>query len=223
MNWEPARADHSIDRVVATVNFRNPLEPNTFDDFVVAGRKAAALHNLTNRIDLAEPIALIPGHAIINVDLEQLQNAPARRVVFRRMDPSDVPVEELSLAARRIVFSTIRYRRWVNFFDLVRTAFTDIAASCPDINLVTSVRLEYVDRFNSTTPDADQFEVILRTSDYISPAVRDKPHALHVHSGWFDFESLQIRRLTNINIAVADVDIPPPPEPVRKITILSMT
>jgi hypothetical protein len=56
MHWEPARADHSIDRVVATINFPNPIDANSFDEDVVATRKAAAAHNLTDRLDVVEPI-----------------------------------------------------------------------------------------------------------------------------------------------------------------------
>jgi hypothetical protein len=101
MNWEPARADHSIDRVVATISFPAPLDANTFDDLVVAGRNAAAVHNLVDRAEFAEPIALPAGQNIINIGLDLLQSAPARRVVFRRMEASNIQaVNEADAGAR---------------------------------------------------------------------------------------------------------------------------
>jgi hypothetical protein len=48
MNWEPVRADHSIDRVVASITLPRPIDANTFDELVIAGRKVGAAHQLTN-------------------------------------------------------------------------------------------------------------------------------------------------------------------------------
>ncbi len=48
MNWEPARADHSIERATASIALATPLDANTFDELIVAGRKAAAAHSLYN-------------------------------------------------------------------------------------------------------------------------------------------------------------------------------
>jgi uncharacterized protein (TIGR04255 family) len=223
MHWEPARADHSIDRVVATINFANPIDANSFDEVVVAARKAAAVHSLTDRFDVIEPITLPAGQNVINLGVELIQVAPPRRIIFRRMEPgTNIAVDQFSVSMQRITLETSRYRRWVDFFEMLKGTVSDIAASYPTILSVRSVRLEYFDRFNSTTPDADQWEVINETSDYLSPAIRDKNNALHVHSGWFDFETPQVRRLTNINIDITDVEIPPPPEPIRKIAVLSL-
>jgi hypothetical protein len=49
MEWEPAHADHSIDRAVVTASWLKPFDANTFDELVVTGRKAAATHQLTDR------------------------------------------------------------------------------------------------------------------------------------------------------------------------------
>src|SRR5262249_29625227 len=84
-------------------------------------------------------------------------------------------------------------------------------------------RLEFIDRFRSTSADADQFEVLLSTSPYLASAVTGKRYGLHTHCGWFDFEARDIRQLTNVNIDVADIDVPPPPDAVRRIAILTMT
>src|SRR5262249_13897979 len=117
---------------------------------------------------------------------------------------------------------TSRYRRGGGFFGMLKGTVCDIAASFPTILSFRLVRLGYFYRFYSTSPHADQWEVINETSHYLSPAIRAKNNALHVHLGWFDFETPQVRRLTNINIDITDVEIPPPPEPIRKIAVLSL-
>jgi len=218
MNWEPARTDHAIDRVIASIVLAEAIDPNTFDEVVVAGRKAAARHHLTDRIDLGDPLELPASEGAV-IDLATL--APARRVVFRRLETGGAPVEELSLSRQRVTFLTFRYRRWVDFFDLINTTIASLDPY-PISERTRVVRLEYIDRFQSVPPVADHFEVISRDSKFLAPIVKDKRAALHVHSGWFDFETPTIRKLTNVNIDVLDHSIPPPPDPRRKITVLTM-
>jgi hypothetical protein len=62
--------------------------------------------------------------------------------------------------------------------------------------------------------------VIEKTSDYIAPKLREKGVALHVHSGWFDYEP-PVRKLTNVNIDVNDLAVPVP-ENRRSLTVLTL-
>src|SRR5262249_33360582 len=110
MNWEPAHADHSIDRAVVTLNWHQPIDANTFDELVVAGRKAAAAHHLTNRADLQDAMELPPGGGMIVLG----NFTPPRRVAFQRLDQTNTAVEEFSIGMHRITFFTQRYRRWKN-------------------------------------------------------------------------------------------------------------
>ncbi len=214
MNWEPAHADHSIDRVVATVTFLTPIDLNTFDELVVLGRKAAAMHLLTDRIDLQEPIEMPPGGRGVIM----LKNfTPQRRVAFRRIEPetNDI-VDEFSIGMRSVAFGTTRYRRWVNFFQLITDIVRSLDSVSPITQSVKAVRLEYHDRFQSADAASDHFEVIEKTSCYLAPVLASKTLALHVHSGWFDIEGEKIRRLTNVNIDVNDDG------PERRLTLLTL-
>ena len=217
MDWEPARADHSIDRATAQLDLQAPLDADTFDELIIAARRFAAEHNLTNRLDLTDPIEVPAGAgALFQFGPE---NAAPRRVVFRRMDSEGIPVEELSIAIHRITISTIRYNRWIDFFRLIERG---LIALTPVAQNTRIVRLQYVDRFQSIPGGADHFEVIDRASRFLTPAVADKAAALHIHSGWFDLEPNDLRRLTNVNIDVQDISLPPPPDPRRKIAILTL-
>ena len=228
MNWEPARADRSIERATASIALATPLDANTFDELIVAGRKAAAAHSLTDRIDLLEGITIQAAQQPTTggIDLSQiastLPRVPPRRVVFRRLDAENVSVDELSIGMQQIAVGTVRYRRWTDFNSLLSASLTALQQIHPIIENVKLVRLEYVDRFQSVPGGADHFEVIQRDSVFLAPILRDKSAALHVHSGWFDFESANVRQLTNINIDVNDVPIPPPSDPRRNISILSL-
>jgi hypothetical protein len=206
---------------MAAITLSTPLDANTFDELVVAGRKAVAAIGLSDRIDLAEPVELPsppPGGVL---DLTQF--ATSRRVIFRRLDAEKVAVDELSIGMQRIAVGTLRYRRWSDLFGLLTTSLTALDAIFPITQRAKAVRVEFVDRFQSIPGGADHFEIIRRDSEYLTPVVARKEAALHVHSGWFDFEEgPDVRRLTNINIDVNDIPIPPPPDPRRKISVLSI-
>jgi uncharacterized protein (TIGR04255 family) len=220
MNWEPVRADHAIDRVVASITLPKATDANTFDELVVAGRKIAAGRQLTDRVDLQDAIEVPPGQ---NVVIALGSMTPPRRVVFRRLEANtNTPVEELSIGARQLAFTTVRYRRWADFYHLIITVMAALDQVCPITQNAQLVRLEYIDRFQSAPGGADHFEVLSRDSIFLTPVVRDKDGALHVHSGWFDFETPRIRRLTNVNIDVNDTPVPPPPDARRSISVISM-
>jgi uncharacterized protein (TIGR04255 family) len=220
MNWEPARADHSIDRATASLGLLNALDPNTFDDLIAAGRKVAAANNLANRIDATDAIELPSAPAgVIQIGLP---NAAPRRVVFQRLDTANVVVDELSIGMQRIAIGTSRYRRWEDLYGFTRASILALDEAYPITRNVRSVRLDYLDSFQASRPEADHFEVISRESKFIVPAVREKTAALHVHSGWFDFESSNIRQLTNINIDVNEITVPGTADLQRRISILSL-
>ncbi|MGH6811862.1 MAG: TIGR04255 family protein [Methylocella sp.] len=222
MNWEPARADHSIDRVVASISLLEPIGADDFDQLVLRGRKAARDHQLVDRVDLPDMIAPPPGSDGVFIGLDNFK--PSRRVVFKRTDANGAAVDELSISMQQLSFSTLRYRRWPNFFHFITSTVAALDQDYPITQRARLVRLEYVDRFQSAPEGADHFEVISKDSVFLAPIVRDKTAALHVHSGWFDFETPNIRKLTNVNVDVNDISIPlpPPSEQRRKISILSM-
>jgi uncharacterized protein (TIGR04255 family) len=142
-------------------------------------------------------------------------------VVFRRLDQARASTEEVSIGMQRIVFLTQRYRRWVNFRQMIAEILGSLEQVCPVMQNVKTVRLEYLDRFLSKPGGADHFEVIAKASHYIAPVLLDKSAALHVHSGWFDHEPANIRRLTNVNIDVNDLSVPVP-DNRRSLTLLTL-
>jgi uncharacterized protein (TIGR04255 family) len=217
MDWEPAHADHSIDRAVVTLTWRQPIDVNAFDELIVVGRKAAAAYHLTNRVDLQDAFELPPGSGMIAVGGNFV---PPRRVAFQRLDQTNTVVEEFSIGMHRITFFTQRYRRWENVRQIIVDMIASLERVSPIMQNVKTARVEYIDRFQSKPGGADHFEVVERTSEHITPNLRQKGMALHVHSGWFDYEP-PIRRLTNVNIDVNDLSVPTPKNR-RTLTVLTL-
>jgi uncharacterized protein (TIGR04255 family) len=222
MDWEPAHADHSIDQVIVMSTIEPALDPDTFDEMVVAVRRLANAHGFTDRSDQQEPILappVAPGQSFI---ISLGNEVPTRRRVIYRQIAAGAVVGELSIGATSVSVSTSAYRRWANFSGTFIELFNSLEASAQILSKIKSVRLQYLDRFRSIPGGGDHFEVLSRNSPFIVDSLRSAGAAFHVHSGWFDLSEPDVRKLTNVNIDVGDLSGPVPPDMRRQITILCM-
>jgi uncharacterized protein (TIGR04255 family) len=225
MDWEPFRADHSIEKANITLSFASRLEGDLFDDLLIVLRKSAQGLHLTNRVEISEALQLTPGaDGVITMDLTKGPPSSSRRVIFQRLNPERVAIDEVSLGAQGLILGTVFYRRWVEFFEMLKKILTDLNHVTPVVDLVSKVKLEYWDRFQSTNSTANQFELLRENSSLLVGAVRGKHDAFHVHSGWFDFEGATVRLLTNVNVDTNTVAIREGNnDPIRRnITILTL-
>ncbi|MBX3520649.1 MAG: TIGR04255 family protein [Xanthobacteraceae bacterium] len=199
MNWEPVHSDHSIDNVSAIFVFQANLS-DMFDDLAVAAKKASARFELTHRAEFIEPIELPAGSGVANFEIDG-RNVP-RRVAYQRLDDQRRVIDELSISATKLTLTTARYRRWADFYERLVGIYRDMQIYSAVNFSIKSVQLQYLDRFLSLTDEASHFQVLDTSSRYLVPAVSNIQNALHVHSGWFEFNSNEVRQLTNVNIDV---------------------
>jgi uncharacterized protein (TIGR04255 family) len=219
MNWEPAHADHAIDSVTAVISFAAPVDPNTFDEIVVAGRKAAAIHQFVHRVDGVEPIQIQPGSQVF-LDASNMMHR--RRVAFQRQADGAV-IGEFTIGTTALILASSRYTTWTAFQKMASELINSLDVASPILDGVNSIQLQYVDSFTSTAVLADHFEVISKTSSFLAPALHNKRRAFHCHSGWFDYAEDKRRNLTNVNIGVVDNSPPAKADDMSKITILTMS
>ncbi len=221
MHWEPARADHSIDRALVSIKLWQPIDPDLFDELAVVGRKAASQHSLTKRLETVDPIEI---HSVegAQIRLDRLPTANPRRVHFQRLEPDGQIAHEFSIGRQQLAFATLRYQRWDDFLQLMTSIWSAVASAGLNTVEIKAARLEYLDRWTSQPGGSDHFEVVRTESPYLTQAVAAKPHALHVHSGWFDLLTDTIRQLTNVNIDVQDIPVGTPGDNQRKIRITTL-
>src|SRR2546423_14744353 len=105
MNWEPAHADHSIESVNVTLWLASPVEPDLFDEMLVAARRAANNHQFIRRVEAIEPLQLQQAEQII-IDLANV--APRRRVAFQKVE-DEKPIAEFAVGASSIGLMSARY------------------------------------------------------------------------------------------------------------------
>jgi uncharacterized protein (TIGR04255 family) len=229
MNWEPAHADHSIDNVVILASFEHPLDPDTFDEMVVAVRKSANSHGFTQRSDQQEPlqIATPPVNVLgagqnVMISIGGSDDSIRRRVIYREIAEGAV-IGEFSVGAQSVSLTTARYRRWANFSKTFIELFQTLDKTAQILSKTKSIRLQYVDRFLSIPGGGNHFEVLSPSSPYIVEALKHSSEtAFHVHSGWFDMTEPGVRKLTNVNVDVNDLSGPLPPDMKRQLSILCM-
>jgi uncharacterized protein (TIGR04255 family) len=104
---------------------------------------------------------------------------------------------------RQLSLQTQRYTRWAPF----RAAFSKIALPLAEDYTATvstsAVQLEYVDRFlwTGTWEDFDVSQLI-KSNPLISERATQAKQQWHCHTGWFDWPSPTLRRLTIANVDV---------------------
>lgn len=226
MQWEPARADHSIDRALVSIKLRRAIDPDLFDELTVVGRKAASQLSLTNRVETVDPIEVQATEGAdgikAQIRLDRLPRANPRRVHFQRLEPDGGIAYEFAIGQQLITFATLRYRRWADFEELMTSIWNSLMEAGLNTVEIKAARLEYLDRWISHPGGGDHFQVISQETVHLTRTAAEKSFALHVHSGWFDFMSDTIRQLTNVNIDIQDVPVGSPGDNQRKIRITTM-
>ncbi len=223
MDWEPAHADHSIDSVNIIVTFIEPLDSDTFDEVVIPVRRAAAAHNLSNRVESQEPTEIqIPAFPGQNVSFNFGNISSTRRVAFQRLTETG-PISEFSIGSRSLAMSTSQYRRWAQFSGEFRDIFGAVDGAWSLNERVKSIRLQYIDRFLSAPGGASHFQVLAERPPCVVIPGDDPMSAFHVHAGWFDYNfEPGVRVLTNVNIDTNDVRLPTATAQQRYLTILTL-
>lgn len=207
MNWEPAHADHSIESVNAIFTLAAPIDPNIFDEILVAGRKAASAHQFSHRVEGIEPLQLnAPAGAEVVFDLTNAQTR--RRVAFQRIADGKA-IGEFAIGSTSFALSSTHYTSWTDLVGMLGDLLKPVDVVSGVLRQVQAVQLQYVDRFVSTIPRARAFEVVSAASKYLAPVVGNAESAFHSHIGWFDYLTETTRRLTNVNVDLVD-DLPPP-------------
>jgi uncharacterized protein (TIGR04255 family) len=219
MNWEPAHADHSIDSVSVVIALASPLDSDTFDEVIVAGRKAAAAHHFAHRVETMDLMNMQAGQELIFS--AQSGTQPPRRVAFQRLSDG-APIGEFSIGKSSFILSYSRYTSWTDFKNMGFDLLNAVQAVAPILSGVRSIQLQYNDRFTSVSVGADVFEVVSRTSSLLAPVLADKTRALHCHSGWFEYFGADRRRLTNVNIGLVDNSAPSQVDAKSTLTLLTM-
>ena len=224
--WRPIHDNHAIEAMAVVVTFAQPLPDRLFKKMLDAAEAAAFAAGLMSRHSLnTMPFTInIAGSQILGqVSAGRIYNA-----LMEASDGTPIPnriAEQLRVEPNAVSFRTWQYVSWNTHFARMRELMTsalDIAMSAVTLS---SVRLEYLDRFKfeGDTEFAD-VGLLLRTDlRLIAPHVFSVKDLWHSHTGAFVMTDGPNKRLQQLMIDALDEPLLPGQEggTVRWVNITS--
>lgn len=185
-SFEPAHDAHAIERVVATITLKTPIDTNDWPNVNEALRACAMRVGLPRYLDEIEVApANIEGDTP-KVPALQLHLLHSPRFV----QVSDDGAEIGSIGANRtqIQVQTRRYIRWIGFEEVLHEVTRSVASAFPEAARIGSLRLDYADRFVQAGADqpAPGWDKVLAAGDLISASHFGRSSPWHMFTGWFE-------------------------------------
>jgi uncharacterized protein (TIGR04255 family) len=199
-HFEPIFPSHAIERCAAMVIFEQQLPAKALQkvvdqaqsSFRNAGLETVSGANIGMQLDFVTGRAtpLPPG---------------AGPTIFTSRDRAT----NFIIAPNALTVQTGRYVRWQPFAGQFEELMLPFVQAYADIVSITSLQLEYLDRFIWTGDWGNlQLEHLLRPdSGFVVERAALSHGQWHSHSGWFDGEGAK-RRLVNVNIDLVEF-VPP--------------
>jgi uncharacterized protein (TIGR04255 family) len=192
--FDPLFPAHAIERCAATLTYRESLPQKPFERAISRSAEAFAKKGL-QRTELAGfSINVLTGAVGPAVGSQPRS--------FALPDGS----ANLIIAPNLISWQNTRYVRWApfagQFQDLALPAISEFLESVS----ISSVRLEYWDRFNwsGTWDDFDAAKLIRSSAISVARGWPQWGRQWHSHAGWFE-PIENFRRLHNVNVDIGEV------------------
>lgn len=191
--FEPIYPRHAIERCAWSLSFAQQLPEKLYLRSTIEARELLAAHGISS----------IP---VQSVNFDTITGAVSIGAAY---GPQEFGTPDgslvLSLMPDGIVWQTTRYTRWDAFWEQVNEIVLQIARPFTEALPVSSVKLEYWDRFIWSGSWSDmRLEELLTKSDRIAWGAVRPSAPWHSHCGWFEENGHDPRRLVNTNLNALD-------------------
>lgn len=200
LQFEPIFPSHAIERCGVTITFSEMLPSKAFQ---------RAVEQSQNRFRSAglEAIGGGQGRASIGfqIDIASGQTTPLSPGLATSAFATPDKATQFIIAPNYLAVRTNSYVRWRPFAGQIGEFILPLIGTYADTVSVSSVQLDYTDRF-LWTGDWGTFDwrMLLKGDGRFVAARASEGHRLwHTHSGWFD-ETSEVRRLVNVNVDLSD-------------------
>ena len=208
MNWQPAHESHAIERVAVTFTLAGPVSTKPWQEGISDASKRITEEGF---VAIGPPPMSQAGLSLL-ISARGMELNPPGGLQFIRVEAEQM-LEELALQRNALSYATTRYHRWASFHDRA----LDLIGSVLDFSLrlesLSSIKLEYWDRFVSDRPlsEVSYGELLRKDSERVPNFVFGISDLFHAHSGNFVFSDKFARRLVNVNLDALDVANSPGP------------
>lgn len=203
MDWEPATDKHAIERAALTFQFSEWLPSVVWKRVITKANSAfpRETHTAsvlgTQTIQMGSPIFVSPLAGLPNVE-------NAYGYVYRAIT-SEKPTEDITLKRDSFTIGTAAYGRWAGFLETAKCNLTDYLLDALGVVSITSVQMEYWDRFNQSSKRAPRYRALLESrSIHLPRSVFRHRGMWHAHTGFFAAPPSE-KLLVNLNIDVIDI------------------
>lgn len=196
-NWRPTQGTHAIQMAAVGVNFRDPLTSLLLDN--AEGSVPSAVRKLCQRNELKELGFLIgPG----GQPQPQVQTAG---VEFTRHTTPNSLSNKFVLSKNSMRYEEYDYTRWASLAQEIEIFCSRTYEIFAQSTYVNSVYMEYIDLFVCPIEFIDSVNLIINPrSQYVASGANSERGLWHTHSGFFESDVGEIRRLHQINIDVSN-------------------
>lgn len=213
LTWTPAASSHAIEQVLIQIQLKDPLPAKTLS-------KAA------NAIEQIAQDNGIRGKLEIESQYSTRDSAPLSSMGWQFIrEENGLVLETIIIDRQNILYFTSDYSRWDNFIERYSNLLVQQITSLADISEISSLVLEYSDRFIYDGPPthANPSEIIEEKFLATLPRCAAQGEEVwHIHRGWWEGAE-QRRLLINQNVAIQERTILPTNAEQRSISIVTRT
>lgn len=197
--WQTINPAHAIQRAVVTLSFSEQISS------LVVTRILNAVRPVAREIGLVKEAPL--NTSMIQIGPSGVQHTPP--ATQTGVSLQDVRGEQVAHAFNvtrdALVFETNAYTRWAAFIEFIEILIKPSLPIIADVVTLHSVGVEYFDFFFAVNEGAEDVGLIIENQSQLIPkrAFRRRM-PFHSHSGWFEREAADGRRLVNVDVTVAD-------------------
>lgn len=215
----PLHDAHAIEQVLVVLQMAHPIDSESLVKVRnIAGQFSGELPGENEIKRLVMTFGQEPGIG------GQSPPSESPGFVRSRTAPNGVVESELRLEAASITFRTTIYTRWQSIWDQANRYFAAVTEIYADKNQISSVSLNYIDKFvwSGDPAKCSPNQLLKRQSPYICPHVYSLEDLWHSHTGAFLRFDGKTKRLLNVNVDyLHDEPINGPRRLIRISTVLT--
>lgn len=219
MTWRPIQPNHAIERVRVVVQFSSQLSNKLIGRIRENADRARDELGFASLTDVVtDSVTLVTGP-----QGPQLQTVRSAGWRLANLQGSDTVIEALTIEQNSLVYEVANYNRWADFKTRLNQASSHILEELLPIVDISSIGLEYFDRFIFDGYASEAVVSDLLSTEKLSnlpDAVVNNAELFHIHAGWFEHLA-ETRCLVNQNIDANDGQISG--RDLRSVAIMTKT
>ncbi len=208
--WRPLHEDNAIDVMAVAISFAEPLPDLLFKKVLELTEPLAFAAGLRSRhLTKGVPIAVSAGTQGFQLAASsiggRIYNSVEQNVAPGEMPPTKV-IEQLQVEQAAIYYRSWKYIPWTHQLSRLVPLFGPTLATLNGVVAVSSLRLEYLDRFifDGPSTEANPAKLVKRPNVYVAEHIFSASDLWHCHTGSYFAGTASHKQLRQISLDALD-------------------